>query len=159
MEFAQRLRVNPHLLFDGYYDAQPTTIFDAPTFLLQDNPTLIPGSQLPKIPLHKWGVNGDFSTPNGLDLYMDFTHYDSNNDLNRPAYGIADISLTQELKGGTSFNIGISNVFNQYVDTYGRIGLGVFVPENQFGTDTSGLAQVQNASDSWLPSVTVTQRL
>jgi outer membrane receptor for ferrienterochelin and colicin len=161
MELAQRLRVNPHLFFDGYYDAQSTTIFDAPTFLLQDNPTLIPGSQLPKIPLHKWGVNGDFSTPYGFDLYMDFTHYDSNNDLNRPAYGIADISLTQQLKGGTSFNLGISNVFNQYVDTYGRIGLGVFVPENQFGTDTSGLAQGSERfglSPAAL-SVTVTQRL
>jgi outer membrane receptor for ferrienterochelin and colicin len=161
MELAQRLRVNPHLFFDGYFDAQSTTIFDAPTFLLQDNPTLIPGSQLPKIPLHKWGVNGDFSTPYGMDLYMDYTHYDSNNDLNRPAYGIADISLTQQLKGGTSFNIGISNVFNQYVDTYGRIGLGVFVPENQFGTDTSGLAQGSERfglSPAAL-SVTVTQRL
>jgi outer membrane receptor protein involved in Fe transport len=133
--------MNQHLYFDGYYDAQSTTIFDAPVFLLKANPTLIPGSQLPKIPLHKWALNGDFSTLYGLDLYMDYTHYDGNNDLNRPAYGIADVSLTQQLKAGTSLNIGISNLFNQYVDTYGRIGFGVFIPENQYGTDPNGLAQ------------------
>jgi outer membrane receptor protein involved in Fe transport len=161
IELGQRVRVNPHLFFDGYYDAQSTTIFDAPVFLLQANPTLIPGSQLPKIPLHKWGLNGDFSTPSGLDLYMDYTHYDGNNGLNRPAYGIADISLTQQLKNGTSVNIGISNLFNEYVDTYGRIGLGVFIPENSFGTDPSGLAQGSERfglSPAAL-TVTVTQRL
>jgi outer membrane receptor protein involved in Fe transport len=161
VEFGQRLRMNPHLFFDGYYDAQSTTIFDAPVFLLKANPTLIPGSQLPKIPLHKWAVNGDFSTPYGLDLYMDYTHYDGNNDLNRPAYGIADISLTQQLKAGTSVNIGISNLFNQYVDTYGRIGFGVFIPENRYGTDPNGLAQGSERfglSPAAL-SVTVTQRL
>lgn len=141
IEFGQRLRVSDHLFFDGYYDTQSTTIFDAPVFLLQDNPTLIPGSQIPDIPLHKWGLNGDFSTPHGMDIYMDFTHYDGNNGLHRPAYGIADFSLTQDLKNGTSVNVGISNLFNQYVDTYGRIGYGVFIPENQFGTDTNGLNQ------------------
>jgi len=37
--------------------------------------------------------------------------------------------------------MGVSNLFNQVVDNYGRIGLGVYVPENQFGTDTSAVQQ------------------
>ena len=55
-ELSQRLRLNEHVFFDGYWDTQSTTIFDAPTSLLINNPNLIPGSQLPKIPLHTWGV-------------------------------------------------------------------------------------------------------
>ncbi len=37
-----------------------------------------------------------------------------------------------------ALNIGISNLFNNDVDNYGRIGYGVFVPENKFGTNSTG---------------------
>jgi outer membrane receptor protein involved in Fe transport len=160
-EFAQRLRVNPRLFFDGYYDAQSTVIFDAPDSLLMNNLTLINGSQLPRIPLHKEGLSGDWATASGGDLYLAYTHFDANNDLNRGAYGEADLSFTQRITARTSINIGVSNLFNNDVDTYGRIGYGVFVPENKFGTDANGLQQGSERfglSPSAL-SVTVTQRL
>lgn len=159
-EFAQRLRVNQHLFFDGYYDAQSTVIFDAPDSLLMSNLTLINGSQLPRIPLHKEGLSGDWATASGGDLYLTYTHFDSNNDLNRPAYGVTDLSFTQRMTSRTSINIGVSNLFNNDVDTYGRIGYGVFVPENQFGTNSTGLQQGSERfglSPAAL-SVTVTQR-
>ena len=38
-------------------------------------------------------------------------------------------------------NLGVANLFNQAVDNYGRIGSGVFIPENQFGTDANGIQQ------------------
>jgi outer membrane receptor for ferrienterochelin and colicin len=141
LELSQRLRVNPHLVFDGYWDAQSSVIFDAPASLLIDNPTLINGSQLQGIPLHKWGLYVDVTTNKGGELYLNYTQVDSNNELSRPSFGSADLAITQQVARNTFVNLGVSNLFNQAVDVYGRIGLGVFVAENQFGTDTSALAQ------------------
>lgn len=140
-EFSQRLRANDRLFFDGYYDAQSTVIFDAPVSFLVDNPTYINAAQLPAIPLHKYGLDADFTTSHGGELYLDYTHYDGNNPLARPAYGVTDMSISQALSDHISVNVGVTNLFNSNVDTYGRIGLGVFVPENQFGPDSNGLNQ------------------
>ncbi len=140
-EINQGFRANPHLFVGGYWDVQSVTIFDAPTSLLMDNPTLVPGSQLPGIPLHKWGLNLNLTSDRGGSIYMDYVQTDSNNPLNRVAYGTADLAITQQVARHTFVNLGVSNLFNQSVDNYGRIGLGVFQPENQFGTDTSGLQQ------------------
>lgn len=160
-ELSQRLRVNPHLVLDGYWNTQSTTIFDAPNDLLMNNPTLIPGSQLPKIPLHKWGASLNFTTTTGGELYLNYTQVDGNNELARPSYGSADLAITQKIAAHTFVNLGVSNLFNQVVDNYGRIGLGVYVPENQFGTDTSA---VQQGSERFglspaLISFTVIQRI
>jgi outer membrane receptor protein involved in Fe transport len=141
IELSQRYRATENLVFGGYYDTQSTVIFDAPVFLLVANPTLINGSQLPKIPLHKYGLTADLTSTRGGELYLDYTHYDGNNPLNRPAYGVADASLTQQLSTRFSANLGVSNLFDSDVDDYGRIGWGVFIPENQYGHDSSGLQQ------------------
>lgn len=141
LELSGRLRATPHFFMDGYYDVQSTVIFDAPDFLLMDNPTLINGSQLERIPLHKYGISADLTNTTGGEVYLDYTHYDNNNGLLRPAYGVADISFTQRISEHTSLNLGISNLFDTAVDNYGRIGLGVFVPENAFGTDANALQQ------------------
>jgi outer membrane receptor protein involved in Fe transport len=128
-------------LLDGFYDAQSVTLFDAPDALLSDNPTLIPGSQLPIIPLHKFGLNVDLTNTHGGELYLTYTQYDSNNALARPAYGQVDGTFTQRINNDTAVSLGVINLFNGNVDNYGRVGLGVFVPENQFGTDVNGIAQ------------------
>jgi outer membrane receptor protein involved in Fe transport len=140
-EVNQRWRIAPHAVFDAYWDVQSVTIFDVPQDFLMNNVTLIPGSQLPGIPLHKWGGYIDLTDNRGGDVYLDYTQYDSNNSYNRPSYGVADLAITQQVAKNTYVNLGVSNLFNQAVDTYGRIGLGVFIPENQYGTDSSGLDQ------------------
>jgi hypothetical protein len=43
-------------------------------------------------------------------------------------------------------NLGVSNLFNSGYDQYGRLGYGQFIPENQFGTDSSVLAQEFNGN-------------
>jgi len=141
MEISGRVRANRNLLIDGYWNAQSVTVFNAPDELLSINPTLIQGSQLPIIPLHKWGLDFDLTNSHGGEVYLNYTHYDGNNPLARPAYGQADATFTQRVSSDISISMGIINLFNSNVDNYGRIGLGVFVPENQFGTDTSGLEQ------------------
>lgn len=141
LELSGRLRVSPSTFFDGYYDTQSTVIFNAPDSLLMDNPTLINGGQLPVIPLHKFGINADFTNKHGGELYLDYTQFGNNNGIARPSYGVVDMALTQQISSRTTVNLGVSNLFNSNVDNYGRIGLGVFVPENQFGTDTNGVEQ------------------
>jgi outer membrane receptor protein involved in Fe transport len=141
IELSGRMRITPHFFVDAYWDTQSSAIFDAPVFLLQDNPTLINGAQLPVIPLHKFGAVVDYSTPGGTEIYIDYTHFDGNNPLHRPPFGWADAAITQAVNKDLSLTFGLTNVFNSAVDTYGRIGLGVFVPENQFGTDPNALAQ------------------
>jgi len=140
-ELSQRVRVDPHFFVDGYWNTQSTTIFDAPDSLLMNNPTLIPGSQLPKIPLHKWGLAANLTTSRGGELYVDYVQVDSNNELARASYGEASLALTQQIAPHTFVNLGVSNLFNQVVDNYGRIGLGSFIPENHFGVDSTGVNQ------------------
>ncbi len=141
LDLSQRFRVNPHIVFDAFYDTQSTVVNDVPDFFLQENPTLINGAQLQGIPLHKFGLSADFSTTHGGDLFLQYTQFDSNNELNRPAYGEVDLSLSQDVARNTTLNFGVSNLFNAAVDNYGRIGLGVYVPENQFGTDQNAVEQ------------------
>lgn len=141
IEVSQRYRVNEHLVFDGYWDTQSTTFFDAPASLLMDNVNLIPGSQLPGIPLHKWGIYMDVTSKSGGEIYLNYAQVDGNNELHRDSFGTADLAITQQVAPRTFVNLGVSNLFNQGVDTYGRIGLGVYVPENQFGTDPNAVAQ------------------
>jgi outer membrane receptor for ferrienterochelin and colicin len=91
--------------------------------------------------MHKWGLDLDLTNSHGGEVYLNYTHYDGNNPLARPAYGQADATFTQRVTSDISLSMGILNIFNSNVDNYGRIGWGVFVPENQFGTDTTGLEQ------------------
>jgi hypothetical protein len=37
--------------------------------------------------------------------------------------------------------LGINNVFNSVASDYGYVGLGVFIPENQYGTDLNSYDQ------------------
>jgi outer membrane receptor for ferrienterochelin and colicin len=142
-EINQRWRVNPHLVLDGYWDVQSVANFDIPDSYLMNNVNVINGSQIAGIPLHKWGAYMDFTTDNGGEVYLDYVQVDSNNSYQRASYGTADLAITQQVAKHTFVNLGVSNVFNQAVDTYGRIGLGVFIPQNQFGdpTITTGLQQ------------------
>ncbi len=141
VELNQRWRINPHFVFDGYWDTQSVTNNDIPDAYLMNNVTVINNAQIAGIPLHKWGAYVDLTSDYGGEVYLDYVQVDSNNSYQRVSYGTADLALTQRVARNTYVNLGVSNVFNQAVDTYGRIGLGVFIPENQFGTDSSGLEQ------------------
>lgn len=141
LELSGRVRVNPHFFVDGYYDVQSAALFDAPVSILQSNVTLINGSQLPAIPLHKFGLDLDLTNSHGGEIYIDYTHLSSYNSLNRPAFGWADAAFTQTVSKSLSVNLGVTNLFNSAVDNYGRIGWGLYIPENKYGSDPNALAQ------------------
>lgn len=141
VELSAHVRALPHLAIDGYWDTQSAVVDNAPAFLLINNPTLVNGAQLQGIPLHKFGIAIDASTVHGGDFYIDYTHLDGNNSLNRPPFGWADAAISQAITGSLSLNLGVTNVFNTDYQRYGYIGLGVYVPENQYGTDPNAIAQ------------------
>ncbi len=140
-ELSGRLRVTPQLAFDAFYNVQSVVVFDMSDTLLQNNPTLINGAQIPNIPLHTYGITMDLTNTHGGEVYIDYTHYDNYNAYNRPAFGEADAFFNQRLSNETSINLGISNLFNEATDNYGRVGLGLYQAENQFGTDANALQQ------------------
>jgi len=136
-----RLRLTPQFLVTAYYNVQSTVVLNMPDEILMSNPTLINGAQLPFIPLHTWGATFDLTNSHGGEVYLNYTHFDAHNPLNRGPYGEADAFFNQRLSADTSINLGVSNVFNEATDNYGRIGWGLFQPENQFGTDQNALQQ------------------
>ncbi len=140
-ELSGRMRLTPHVTLDAYYNVQSAAVFNLSNTLLMNNPTLINGAQIPNIPLHTYGATLDVTNTHGGEFYIDYTHYDNYNAYNRPAFGEADAFFNQRLSDQTSINLGISNLFNEATDNYGRIGWGLFQAENQFGPDTNSLQQ------------------
>ncbi len=140
-EISGRVRATPHLTVEGYYNVQSAMVFNMSDTVLMNNPTLINGAQIPNIPMHTYGITMDLTNTYGGELYIDYTHYDNYNPYNRPAFGEADAFFNQRINDQTSINLGISNLFDEATDNYGRVGLGLFQAENQFGSDTNALQQ------------------
>jgi outer membrane receptor protein involved in Fe transport len=96
--------------------------------------TIINGSQILDIPLHKQSLGLDWS-PGGFETRIDAEHLDGYNGLNRPAYNYANGFVRYTAAGRSTFTFGVYNIFDTAALTYGQIGLGVFRAENQFGRD------------------------
>ncbi len=129
------------MTLDAYWDTQSVVVNDMNDTLLMNNPTLINGAQIPNIPLHTYGASVDLTNTHGGEVYLTYTHFDDYNIFNRPAFGTVDGFFNQRLSDTMSINLGVSNIFDSDADNYGRIGLGLFQVENQFGTDLNAVQQ------------------
>ncbi len=140
IELSGRVRIARHLMTDYMYDVQSAAYLGVPDDILQQNLTTINGAQIFGIPLHKASIGLEYQNDAGVDIRFDGYHIDGNNNYNRPAYDYANLALGKTW-GPITLNLGINNLFNSIATNYGLIGLGVYQPENQFGTDTSPLQQ------------------
>ncbi|TAM76684.1 TonB-dependent receptor [bacterium] len=140
IEINGRYRLNRQFALDYMYDVQSAALLGVPDSVLANNVTVINGSQVYAVPLHKASLGLDYTSSNGLEARLDEFYTDGNNGFSRPAFTYANGSLSKAF-GNTIVTLGIYNVFDDAVDTFGRIGLGVFKPENQFGTDTNAVQQ------------------
>lgn len=138
LELNGRYRANRHLFFDYAYDVQSAIELNVPTNVLRSNVNVINGSQIVGIPLHKASVSADYSDQHGLDIRLDGFYIGDNNGFNRPPYSYLNASVSKQFTKTIGLNLGLFNVFNSATDTYGRIGLGQYIPENQYGTDFGG---------------------
>jgi outer membrane receptor protein involved in Fe transport len=140
VELNGRFRINQRVFLDYTYDVQSAVQNDVPTQILVNSPLTINGAQIAGIPLHKGSLGVDYADARGFEARIDTIYVDGNNSLHRPAYVYSN-GFIQRTYGRTTLNLGVTNIFNQASDIYGRIGLGVFVPENAFGPDSNALQQ------------------
>lgn len=129
-----RQRVNHNLFFDYDYSVESSALQAADVQVLQNNPTLIIGSQLPGVPLHKAQLGVDYTFEGGVNLHLNQYYVSTNNAKNSPAYNYGDLVIGVPVRHDGEFNIAIDNVFNQYVQYEGLIGHGVPLPLNQYAT-------------------------
>lgn len=142
-----RQHFSRQLFVDYGYTIESSALRAADVVTLQNNPTLIVGSQLPGVPIHKGSIALDATLFKNIDFRLTQTFVSAGNTKNASAYNYGDFVINAPVKQYGTVNIGISNVFNQqtsylgYTGTYnGQFGHGLPLPLNQF---SSGLSAYQ----------------
>jgi len=75
---------------------------------------VVPGSQLPNVPLHKAGLTLDYKAPNSAVEGLITAQYTGpNNPQNLPAYTVLDAGIDAHLKSG-DLTVAANNIFNAY---------------------------------------------
>lgn len=79
---------------------------------------LVAGSQLPNVPLHRYGVTFDWKAPRSrLETVLNFAHVSTNNRNNLPAYALVNAGALLPLVRGDLI-LSLTNVFNQLTGLY-----------------------------------------
>jgi outer membrane receptor protein involved in Fe transport len=149
IELSTQVNLLRDLTLSADYDVQSAAYENLSDSLLQANINLINGSQIPQTPLHKANVGLNYNGTHGISLGLIGHYMGINNTYNRPAFWWADLNAGFT-RNGTTVNFGVNNLFNSAAQQYGFIGQGVFLGENQFGTDTSCL-NAPNCEEFGLP--------
>ena len=119
---------------------QSSVALNIPTLLLKQNVYLINGAQLFGIPLQKQNVSFDYNSPAGFAAHIDSTRFGVDNQFDAPPFFVTNAYLSRRL-GRLTITLGGTNILGARDDTYAQTGVGLFVPENAFGTDVTGLSQ------------------
>lgn len=146
VEIVGRQRVARQLAFDYSYDIQKASLNNIPDALLQSNWVLIPGGQIPLIPMHKATLAADITPGDGWELNITGNYVGNNNPEERPAFTYFNGFVNKQLTGLLSLNLGVQNIFNQDVQYYGYFGHQQFFPENKYGTDANSIQQYLNGN-------------
>ncbi len=131
--FSGRQRVERNTYIDYDWTTDSTSIVSVPTPLLKSNLTLIPGSQLPNLPLHTLDLALDHTFGRALDLRYTFHGVSNNNTKNLPAYNFSELSASTPIGRGT-FAATVTNLFNQNAFIEGLRYEGVPLALNQYAT-------------------------
>ena len=127
------MRATRNLYFDYDYAVTSTVLLGANQELLEANTTLIPFSQLARVPLHTANVGADYTFKNGLDLRYTLYTVAAGNTKSLPAYDYSDLTAACPLGKGV-LTATVLNLFNQWGNIAGLIGEGVPLPLNQYAT-------------------------
>jgi outer membrane receptor for ferrienterochelin and colicin len=140
LELSGTFPVAKYLIGSAAYDVQSAVFNGIPDAILMANPTDINGAQRLGVPLHKANLGFDFATPSGFDVGLEGTYIGYPNNYNRQPFSFANATLSQKL---SNFNLtlAVNNVFDSASQSYGYFGLGLYQPENQFGTDQNAFQQ------------------
>lgn len=130
-----RWRFSPRTYVDYDWATTSTAILSLPAQLLRANKTLVPGSQLPHLPLHTLTLAFDHTLTGGLDLRYTLHTISANNTKALPPYDYSDFTATYRAANGV-FAVTVGNVFNQYADNRGLRYEGVPLALNSYATAT-----------------------
>jgi hypothetical protein len=138
-----RLNLAPGWSVSALYTIDSTRRFDLPdaVLALPANATIVDGGQVAGIPVHQASLTIARVSARGLSGTLAAYYQGPNNQLNLPGYAYADLALHAPLGHGLRLDVAVTNLFNSHADIYGRVGLGLFQPENQFGTDGNAIEQ------------------
>jgi outer membrane receptor protein involved in Fe transport len=126
-----RQRIDRRTFVDYDWITDSTVITSAPTALLEANLTLVPGAQLPHLPLHTADASVDRIIGRALDLRYTLHWVSSNNTKGLPAYSYSALRLSSPLGHGT-LSVGVDNLFNQNAFVEGYLYEGVPLALNQY---------------------------
>ena len=141
---AGRQRVDRRTFVDYDWTLDSTAIVSAPVPLLQANLALIPGAQLPRLPLHTLNTSIDHLFNGAVDARFTVHTVSDNNTKRLPAYDYSDLRVSVAMLSGT-FSVAVGNVFNEHADIRGLRYEGVPLALNGYATP-SAYASVASAA-------------
>jgi outer membrane receptor protein involved in Fe transport len=145
-DLSGRYRATRRLYFDYDWALTSTVLLGATTPLLEDNLTLIPYSQLARVPLHTANLSADYTIGHGLDLRYTVYTVSAGNTKSLPAYNYSDFTAGYPLGPGI-LTATVLNLFNQYATIAGLIGEGVPLPLNQYAKPSAYAPYIGDAAD------------
>ncbi len=128
-----RARIDHRTFVDYAWALDSTVIVSAPLPLLEANLKLIPGGQLPSLPLHTLDASLDRQLTRTLDMRYTYHWVADNNTKRLPAYGYSDLRMTAAL-GRSALSLEVENLFNQYADLRGLLYEGEPYALNRYAT-------------------------
>jgi outer membrane receptor protein involved in Fe transport len=154
IELSGRARINKIAYVDYEYSVESSAQVGIDNNILENNPTVINGAQLPGIPLHQATLSLDVA-PGPYEFRIDNYYVSANNGYNRPAYWHSNAFVSRVFAHGrTLLTLGGTNIFNQAVAYYGLLGLGNVPAANSFNPG------LQPANEEFgLPPATLTLTL
>jgi outer membrane receptor protein involved in Fe transport len=145
--FSGRARLHPQFFIDYDWATTSTALVSVPVTYLQSNLSIIPGSQLPRLPLHTLDIafDGAFPHRNGVDVRYTLHTVSANNTKALPPYSFSDLRVLVPAGPG-SFAVSVGNLFNQYAEVRGLENAGVPLALNQYATAASYAPYIGTAS-------------
>ena len=134
--FSGRQRFDRRTYVDYAWTLDSTAIVSAPLPLLQANLKLIPGSQLPGLPLHTLDASLDRLFGRSIDVRYTFHGVSDNNTKRLPAYDYSDLRVAVPLARVT-LSLQIDNLFNQYAEIRKLLDEGEPYALNRYATPAS----------------------
>ena len=154
-----RQHIGDRFFIDYDYATNSSVPTFVPANILANNFLLIPGSQLPFIPLHKYNFAFDYTFGHGLEVRTETWFVSENNPKDIGKYNYSNLVLSAPTgKFGTA-SVVVNNLFQQYAYYEGRIGEGyphALNPQFAAPEDYTPLTGNQASEGFGLPFRTVT---
>jgi len=128
-----RHRLDRQTAFDYAWTLDSTALVAVPVTYLQSNLNVVPGSQLPGLPLHTLDASLDRVVGNGIDVRYTFHWVSDNNTKRLPAYDYSALRVSAPLAHAT-VSLAVDNLFGQHAEIRGLLYEGEPYALNAYAT-------------------------